>query len=245
MITEELKKEIVKCAQANGLGFYSWGGTLPKGSIDYKQIDGDTLGVQIFTPDSKGYKAYEKIKDELSTLMAQSNLHLINEIDFKPNRGWHKELHYKKGGNSDMDKVKIFIVHGHDNEMKETVARFIEKLDFDAIILHEQANKGQTVIEKLESNTQDVPFAIILYSPDDEMKDGKKRARQNVVFEHGLLIGKLTRAKVVAIYKSDNDIETLSDLSGVIYIKYESGWKTEVAKEIKAAGLTFNTNKLI
>lgn len=149
------------------------------------------------------------------------------------------------GEGTQIDKAKIFIVHGHDNELKETVARFIEKLDFEAVILHEQANKGKTIIEKLETNMQDIQFAVILYSPDDEMKDGKKRARQNVVFEHGLFVGKLTRAKVVAIYKSDSDIEDLSDLSGVIYIKYESGWQQEVARELRAAGLTFDANKLL
>jgi hypothetical protein len=46
----------------------------------------------------------------------------------------------------------IFIVHGHDGEARETVARFIERLGFRPIILHEQANRGRTIIEKVEAN---------------------------------------------------------------------------------------------
>ena len=34
---------------------------------------------------------------------------------------------------------KIFIVHGHDNGLKNEVARFLEKLKLAPIILHEQA----------------------------------------------------------------------------------------------------------
>ena len=45
---------------------------------------------------------------------------------------------------------KIFIVHGHD-ELKQSVARIIEKQGIEAIILSEQANKGCTIIEKFEA----------------------------------------------------------------------------------------------
>ncbi|WP_373530931.1 TIR domain-containing protein [Vampirovibrio sp.] len=44
---------------------------------------------------------------------------------------------------------EIFIVHGHDEATRESVARFLEKLNLKPIILHEQANGGMTIIEKL------------------------------------------------------------------------------------------------
>jgi predicted nucleotide-binding protein len=44
---------------------------------------------------------------------------------------------------------KVFIVHGHDEGSREKVARFLERLGLEAIILHEQANRGRTVIEKV------------------------------------------------------------------------------------------------
>lgn len=86
---------------------------------------------------------------------------------------------------------RIFIVHGHDGEARETVARFLERLGFEPIILHEQANQGRTVIEKVE-NSSDVGFAVVLLTPDDEgCNKGEPlepRARQNVLCRVGLLL---------------------------------------------------------
>ena len=48
------------------------------------------------------------------------------------------------------NKNKVFIVHGHDNETKQEVARFIESIGLEAIILHEQASRSMTIIEKIE-----------------------------------------------------------------------------------------------
>lgn len=148
------------------------------------------------------------------------------------------------------DKNKIFIVHGRDNESKITVARFIEKLGFEAIILHEQASEGMTIIEKIEKNTN-VGFAIVLYTPcdigypKDEPANAKNRARQNVVFEHGYLISKIGRNNVCALVRGD--IETPNDISGVVYIKMDEneGWKLPLAKEMKSSGLDVDYNLVI
>lgn len=148
-----------------------------------------------------------------------------------------------------MDKSKVFIVHGHDGEAKQAVARFVEKIGLEAIILHEQANSGKTIIEKIEANSN-VGFGIVLYTPCDlgasqEKKDElKPRARQNVIFEHGYLIGKIGRENVCALVKGD--IETPNDISGVVYIKMDEAdsWKYAVGKEMKACGYDIDLNKI-
>jgi hypothetical protein len=61
-----------------------------------------------------------------------------------------------------------------------------------------------------------------------------KRARQNVVLEHGYCLAKLGRNKVFALVKGD--IEKPSDLSGVLYIPMDGKWKYEVTEELKAVG---------
>jgi hypothetical protein len=61
---------------------------------------------------------------------------------------------------------KVFIVHGHDEGVKHSVARFISSLDLDPIILHEQPNQGRTVIEKVEAEGK-VGFAVVLLTPDE------------------------------------------------------------------------------
>ena len=139
------------------------------------------------------------------------------------------------------DKIKVFIVHGHNNELKSEVARYIEKLGFDAIIFHEQANGSRTIIEKLEQITADVQFAVVLYTGDDDGIDGKKRARQNVVFEHGYFVAHLGRNKTCAIM--DNNVERPSDSDGIIYIPIDY-WRMELAREMKNAGLPVDMNKI-
>lgn len=139
------------------------------------------------------------------------------------------------------DHPAIFIVHGHDDALKSEVARTIEKLGFEAIILHEQANKGKTIIEKLESEISRVKFGVVLYTADDTYSDGKKRARQNVVFEHGFLIGQLGRERVCVIM--DDDIDKPSDSDGIMYIP-RANWKYALADEMKAAGLSVDKNQL-
>lgn len=140
------------------------------------------------------------------------------------------------------DKIKVFVVHGHDEALKQKVARYLEKQGYEAIILHEQANKGRTIIEKLEQTTNDVRYAVILYTADDDGTNGQKRARQNVVFEHGYLTNKLGRNHVCVIM--DENIEKPSDNSGVLYIPI-SDWETQLGKEMKAAGLPFDMNKVL
>ncbi len=61
-------------------------------------------------------------------------------------------------------KNRVLLVHGHDEAVKEKVARFLEKLELEVVILHEQPCEGRTVIEKFEENA-DVDFAVILLTP--------------------------------------------------------------------------------
>ena len=100
---------------------------------------------------------------------------------------------------------KIFVVHGRDEGARESVARFLEKVGLEPVILSELPSKGQTIIEKFESNS-DVGFALALLTPDDigslkDDDDQSPRARQNVIFELGFFIGKLGRARVCALTK--------------------------------------------
>lgn len=130
-----------------------------------------------------------------------------------------------------------FIVHGHDDALKFEVARYVEKeLKRKAIILHEGANKGQTIIEKFVSNST-VDFAVALWTADDVGRaksetDYLSRARQNVVFETGFFIGALGRQNVIVLV--EKEVEIPSDYSGVIFISLSGNWKDDLRKEIEA-----------
>lgn len=148
-----------------------------------------------------------------------------------------------------INRSKVFIVHGHDDGAKEAAARLIDKLGFKAVILHEQVDSGATITEKLEKHT-DVGFAIVLYTACDvgsvksKPDNLKPRARQNVIFEHGLLIGKIGRQNVVALVKGD--VEIPNDISGVVYKSMDAGsaWKYSIAREMKNSGYDVDMNKI-
>lgn len=149
---------------------------------------------------------------------------------------------------------KVFIVHGHDDAMKLDVARTIEKLKLDAIILHEQDDEGKTVIEKFESNAIECNFAVILLSPDDmafprgKEEDKKYRARQNVILELGYFIGSIGRKRVLTLVKDDpsSKLEIPSDYAGVVYTQYDGngGWKSALVKALKVNGYDVDANNL-
>lgn len=158
--------------------------------------------------------------------------------------------HIKELGKTTINKNDIFIVHGHDDLAKTEVARFIEQIDFNPIILHEQANAGTTIIEKIEKFSN-VGFGIVLYTPCDlgakasEINAPKHRARQNVVFEHGYLNGKLGRHNVCALVKGD--IEVPNDISGLVYIQMDThgAWKLALSKELREANYDVDMNKVV
>ena len=151
---------------------------------------------------------------------------------------------------SKTDRSKVFIVHGHDDGAVDKVARFVQKLGFEAIILHEQSSSGDTIIEKI-IRYSGVGFGIVLYTECDigavksEPENLRLRARQNVVFEHGFLIGKIGRKNVVALVKGD--VEKPNDISGVVYesMDISGAWMYSIAREMRISGYDVDMNKLI
>jgi CheY-like chemotaxis protein len=132
--------------------------------------------------------------------------------------------------------LQSFIVHGHDEKTKLEVKNYLQnRLHLpEPIILHEQANLGRTLIEKLEDLSSAADLAFVLLTPDDPPADPgsadaeKRRARQNVILELGFFLGALGRrsGRVFLLYKGP--LELPSDLSGVIYM--------DIAKGVEAVG---------
>ncbi len=135
---------------------------------------------------------------------------------------------------------RVFIVHGHDEHALQDVKEFVSSLGLTPIILAQQAGRGRTIIERIEE-FRDVQYAVILYTPCDKGKaikrerTYKKRARQNVVFEHGFFTGVLGRENVAVLLKTG--VQKPSDIDGVLYIPFGANnhWKTKLEQELKAA----------
>ncbi len=184
----------------------------------------------------------------------------ISPIDDRES-GTADDPQFKIGGTSDGVTVdpnlsgtpksrKVFLAHGHAEEAKQTVARFLERLGLEVIILHELPNRSKTIIEKVEKYS-DVDFAVVLLTPDDvgaskkNKKVLKKRSRQNVILELGYFIGKLGREHVCALYIKG--VEIPSNFGGVLYVPYDKSgnWRSKLAKEIDAAGIGIDLKKAL
>jgi predicted nucleotide-binding protein len=143
---------------------------------------------------------------------------------------------------------KVFVVHGRDNDAKNEVARFLGKICLEEIILHERPNSGRHLLTKFQEETEGARFAVVLLTPDDEGglpgESPRKRARQNVVFELGFFIGKLGASRVAVLVKGG--VEKPSDFDGVGYILLDptGAWKSLLARELKAAKIPFEADKV-
>lgn len=167
-------------------------------------------------------------------------------------KGTKKETPKELEDIEEVTPSKVFIVHGHDDGLLNEVKAFLSSQAIDPIILREQYDGSLTIIEKLERYTKDpsIGFGIVLYTPDDQGKaineEGYKfRARQNVVFEHGLLIGLYGRERVVSLVKTEENIEMPSDVNGIVYTDHShKDWRIAVAHMLNDAGYNINYRKI-
>lgn len=148
-------------------------------------------------------------------------------------------------------KNKVFVVHGHNEEILFKTKDFLKKLQLEPVILRELPNEGRTIIEKFMEYSTQAGFAIVLLTPDDRggsksdsYEDQKFRARQNVILELGFFLGSLGRKRVCVLYQKH--LEIPSDYQGVLFVEVDKtdGWQIKLAREIKKAGLNVDMNLL-
>jgi hypothetical protein len=142
-------------------------------------------------------------------------------------------------------KDKVFIVHGHDKNLRNEVELFLTKIKIDPIILEDEPNRGtQWIYDKLQENS-DVKYAIVLYTPDDIGKEKNEenfepRVRQNVILELGIFLEKLGNNRVCILYKDFPKLP--SDIEGILRLNYDEygGWKFPLMQDLKLANVRFN-----
>jgi hypothetical protein len=151
------------------------------GENSSKANDFTSAGPMSMRVNDAAWNARELLRDKLNVLRAYT--HIMAET-VAMDEASAPQAHSQRAGTA---SKKVFVVHGHDNGVKETVARFLQKVGLEPVILHEQANVGRTIIEKFEAHA-DVAFAVVLLTPDDRggtawdpVEKYTPRARQNVM----------------------------------------------------------------
>ncbi|MBS9525667.1 nucleotide-binding protein [Litoribacter alkaliphilus] len=205
----------------------------------YKRIseqgkEGYSLVIEYFpTRNSNINDKVASFNEQLLPYLAEALTDIVNanpEIEAKPK---------KVSGNT------VFIIHGHDELLKTEVQLLLHRAGVNNIVLHELADKGRNIIEKLIEETDSANYAIALLSPDDVLNNGTKRARQNVILEIGYFLGKLGKSRVRLLKKGEVEIPT--DLSGILYQNYdESGsWEIKICKELQSVGIFVDLEAII
>ena len=191
----------------------------------------------------------DRVANETFVLCVLTNLleSMIEEVkDYWPDE---TPTSQRYGESTNADQMsEVFLVHGRDDGTKARVARFLERIKLDPVVLQEMPNQGNTIIEKFEHYASKVRFAVVLFTPDDvgslsgNTSNTQPRPRQNVIFELGYFVGKLGRDRTCALVKGN--LEMLSDYSGVLYIPLDDGdgWHMRLIQELKSAGYNVDAN---
>jgi CRP/FNR family cyclic AMP-dependent transcriptional regulator len=94
---------------------------------------------------------------------------------------------------------------------------------------------GGYTMEALENKLKESDFAVAIAEPDDIVESRGSRAvtmRDNVLFELGLFMGRLTRYRAILVHPRVKDLKLPSDLQGLTLIPYEAGDNSTVATRI-------------
>jgi CRP/FNR family transcriptional regulator, cyclic AMP receptor protein len=94
---------------------------------------------------------------------------------------------------------------------------------------------GGYPLEALETQVNESDFAVAIAEPDDITESRGARAptvRDNVLFELGLFMGKLTRYRTILIHPKIKDLKLPSDLQGLTLIPYEPGDESTISARI-------------
>lgn len=148
---------------------------------------------------------------------------------------------------------KVFVVYGHDKNARTQLEAMLRRWDLEPLILDQLPSDGSTIIEKLEKYTNQADFGIVLATPDDigyaknNEANKKYRVRQNVVLELGMLLAAKGRSKVAILLSQAEDMESPSDINGLIYILFKDNVEDaaiSLAKEMNKNGYTIEISKL-
>ncbi len=118
--------------------------------------------------------------------------------------------------------VKVFISHGRANDWNE-VQNFIEKdLGISTLELAQEANRGRTILQKLDDEASRCSFAVIVMTGDDQDSEGKPKARENVMHEIGYFQGKFGLSAVCLLHEEGTNIP--SNIHGLVYVPFPKGY---------------------
>lgn len=113
---------------------------------------------------------------------------------------------------------RVFLTHGRAKDWYEVQAHIEKDLKLETLELSQEPSMGQTIIEKLEANSENCDSAVIVMSGDDKDDAGQARARENVIHEIGYFQAAYGRHRIILLH--EEAVSVPSNLSGIVYVPY-------------------------
>ena len=117
--------------------------------------------------------------------------------------------------------TRVFIGHGRSGAWLELKNYIQDRLGLQCDDFNREATAGQPTVTRLSKMLNDACFAFLVLTAEDEQKDGKLNARQNVVHEAGLFQGRLGFEKAIVMLEEGCD--EFSNIHGLGQIRFEKG----------------------
>ena len=144
----------------------------------------------------------------------------------------------------------VLVTCGNNQLMKDDVVSILEKLELKIVLRESLAQEETSFAQSIEAD-ESIQFAIVVLCADEmgykktqTPNEAKARARQQLLFDLGFMVGKIGRDRVFVLHE---DIEFPTGFFDVLYTPYASngGWQLELLRQLKKAGFKVDANRLI
>jgi predicted nucleotide-binding protein len=119
------------------------------------------------------------------------------------------------------EETKVFIGHGRDPQWRDLKDHLHEKHEYSVEAYEIGSRAGHTIRDILEEMLEESSFALLVMTGEDETKEGKLLARQNVVHEAGLFQGRLGFSRAIILL--EDGTEEFSNIAGLQQIRFSKG----------------------
>lgn len=124
----------------------------------------------------------------------------------------------------------IFIGHGRSSLWRDLKDHLTDKHDYKIEAYETGARAGHTIRDVLDEMANKSSFAILVMTGEDEDKDGKLKARPNVIHEIGLFQGRLGFSRAIVLL--EDETEEFSNLFGIQQLRFSKGNIKEVFGDV-------------
>lgn len=126
----------------------------------------------------------------------------------------------------------VFVGHGRSPLWRDLKDHLAEKHGYIVEAYEVGARAGHTIRDILEDMLGNASFACLVLTAEDEMADGTRRARQNVIHETGLFQGRLGFSRAILLL--EDGAEEFSNMCGVQQVRFAKGSIKETFGEVLA-----------